>query len=70
MVDQVPALLGEALPLLDDVRLLQVAGCRTVLTASPVGLPSRVRPVLLDDSFDAAAWLNGWMSRNPGAKAA
>jgi GT2 family glycosyltransferase len=70
VVDQVPALLGEALPLLDDLRLLQVAGCRAVLTASPAGLPSRVRPVLLDDSFDAAAWLNDWMSRNPGAKAA
>jgi GT2 family glycosyltransferase len=70
VVDQVPQLEGDALPLLDDLRLMQVAGCRAVLTSSPAGLPPKVRPVLLDDSFDAAVWLNDWMSRNPGAKAA
>lgn len=70
VVDHVPQLQGDALPLLDDVRLLQVAGCRAVLTDDPAGLPSKLRPVLLDDGFDAAAWLNDWLTRNAGAKAA
>jgi hypothetical protein len=70
VVDHVPELQGDALPLLDDVRLLQIAGCRVVLTDDPAGLPSKLRPVLLDDGFQAAAWLNDWLTRNAGAKAA
>jgi len=70
VVDHVPELEGDALPLLDDARLLQVAGCRVVLTDDPEGLPSKLRPVLLDDGFNAAAWLNDWLTRNAGAKAA
>jgi len=70
VVDHVPNLQGDALPLLDDLRLMQVAGCRAVLTDNPTGLPPKLRPVLLDDGFDAAAWLNDWLTRNAGAKAA
>ncbi|WP_183407342.1 glycosyltransferase family 2 protein [Massilia aurea] len=70
VVDHVPELQGDALALLDDVRLLQIAGCRAVLTDDPAGLPSKLRPVLLDDGFNAAAWLNDWLTRNAGAKAA
>lgn len=70
VVDQVPALQSDTLALLDDVRLLQVAGCRAVLTDDPAGLPSKLRPVLLDDEFNAARWLNDWLTRNAGAKAA
>ena len=70
VVDQVPALGGDAPALLDDARLLMAAGCRTVLTADPAGLPARMHPVLLNERFDAAAWLNDWMSRHAGAKAA
>lgn len=70
VVDHVPALQGDAMPLLDDLRLLQSAGCRAVLTDSPAGLPSKLRPVLLDDGFDAAAWLNDWHIRNTSPKAA
>ena len=70
VVDHVPELQGDALALLDDVRLLQIAGCRAVLTDDPAGLPSKLRPVLLDGGFDVAAWLNDWLTRNAGAKAA
>lgn len=70
VVDYMPALKGEALPLLDDVRLLQIASCRIVLTDDPAGLPAKLRPVLLDDGFDAAAWLKDWFNCNTGAKAA
>ena len=70
VVDNVPRLQGDALPLLDDIRLLQATGCRAVLTDDPVGLPSKVRPVMLDDHFDASAWLNDWITHNVGAKAA
>lgn len=70
VVDQIPALQGDALALLDDVRLLQIAGCRTVLANSPAGLPSKLCPVLLDDRFDAGIWLNDWLTRNAGAKVA
>lgn len=70
VVDQLPALGRDALPLLDDERLLQASGCRTVLAADPAGLPAKVRPVLLDESFDAAAWLDQWSHRHADAKAA
>jgi GT2 family glycosyltransferase len=70
VVDHLPPLEGGALALLDDERLLQAAGCRTVLAASAAGLPARTRPVLLDDSFDAAAWLDQWTNRHAGVKAA
>lgn len=70
VVDQVPALQGDALALLDDIRLLQIAGCRAVLTDDPAGLPSKLRPVLLDAKFNAAHWLADWLTRNAGAKAA
>lgn len=70
VVDHVPLVKGDALPLLDDLRLVQAAGCRTVLTDDPTGLPPKLRPELLDDSFDAGAWLARWASANPGARAA
>lgn len=70
VVDHLPALGGDALALLDDVHLLQASGCRTVLAADAEGLPSRLRPDLLDDSFDAAAWLDQWTCRHAGGKAA
>lgn len=70
VVDHVPLTKGDALPLLDDLRLVQAAGCRAILTDDPEGLPSKLRPVLLDDSFDAGAWLARWTSANPGARAA
>lgn len=70
VVDQVPALDGDALAPLDDARLLQAAGCRAVLTDDPAGLPPKLRPVPLGDGFDAAAWLDEWIIRNAGAKAA
>ncbi|MGH8853853.1 MAG: glycosyltransferase family 2 protein [Telluria sp.] len=70
VVDQVPPLKDNATPLLDDLRLLQAAGCATVLATSPAGLPAKMRPVLLDEAFDAGAWLDDWISRNHRAKAA
>jgi GT2 family glycosyltransferase len=70
VVDHLPALEGNTPALLDDARLLQASGCRTVLAADPAGLPANLRPTLLDDNFDAAAWLDQWINRNAGAKAA
>jgi GT2 family glycosyltransferase len=62
VVDHVPYVEEGTLPLLDDLRLVQAAGCTAVLTDDPEGLPSRMRPVLLDDRFDAVAWLSAWAS--------
>jgi len=70
VVDHVPAPAGDGLAPLDDGRLLQAVGCRTVLAPSPKGLPAKLRHVPLDDSFDAAAWLDDWINRNAGSKAA
>jgi len=70
VVDHVPNIRGDALPLLDDLHLLQAAGCRTILTDTPAGLPAKLRPVLLDEHFDARAWLAGWSKSNAGIKAA
>jgi len=70
VVDHVPTLQGDAMPLLDDLRLLQSVGCRAVLSDTPAGLPSKLRPMLLDDSFDAASWFNDWLTRNTSVKAA
>jgi len=70
VVDHVPHVQGDALPLLDDLRLLQAAGCRTILTESPAALPAKLKPVLLDEHFDAHALLAGWSNINAGIKAA
>ena len=70
VVDHVPHIQGDALPLLDDQHLLQAAGCRTILTDSPAALPAKLKPVLLDERFDAHAWLAGWSNINAGIKAA
>lgn len=70
VVDHLPVLEGDGLALLDDGRLLQAVGCRTVLAPSPEGLPAKLRPVLLDERFDAAVWLDNWNHRNAGGKAA
>lgn len=70
VVDHLPALPDDGLALLDDERLLQATGCRTVFAPSPEGLPAKVRPVLLDDGFDPAAWLDHWTNRKPGGKPA
>lgn len=70
VVDHVPHIQGDALPLLDDQHLLQAAGCRTILTDSPAALPAKLKPVLLDERFDAHAWLTGWSNINAGIKAA
>jgi len=70
VVDHLPALEGDGLALLDDERMLQAAGCRTVFATSSEGLPARVRPLLLDEGFDPGAWLDHWTNRNAGSKAA
>ncbi len=70
VVDHLPVLAEAALPLLDDARLMQAAGCASVLAADPAGLPAGLPAVLLDQYFDAAAWLADWINRNEGAKAA
>jgi GT2 family glycosyltransferase len=70
VVDFLPTTDGDALPLLDDYRLVLAAGCRTILTENPVGLPPKVRHVQLDEHFDSASWLNHWIQANPGVKAA
>jgi GT2 family glycosyltransferase len=56
VVDQLPGLADGALPLLDDARLLQAAGCNTVLHAGDLG-----------EQFDPAAWLAAWP--HPAARA-
>lgn len=70
VVDHVPHIQGDALPLLDDLHLLQAAGCRTILTDTPAALPAKLKLVLLDERFDAHAWLAGWSNINAGIKAA
>ena len=70
VVDHVPHIQGDALPLLDDLHLLQAAGCRTILTDTPAALPAKLKPVLLDQHFDAHAWLAGWSNINASIKAA
>ncbi|QBE64813.1 glycosyltransferase family 2 protein [Pseudoduganella lutea] len=67
VVDHVPFVEGDALPLLDDLRLIQAAGCSAVLTDNPAGLPPKMRPVVLDEHFDAVGWLESW---NTAPKAA
>ncbi|GGY66354.1 glycosyltransferase family 2 protein [Pseudoduganella albidiflava] len=57
VVDHVPSGEGDALRLLDDLRVIQIAGCRAVLTDDPAGLPPKMRAVLLDEHFDPIAWL-------------
>lgn len=70
VADQLPLLAGETPSLLDDARLLQAAGCRTVLAGDPAGLPAGLDTVLLDAGFDAAAWFEDWIDRNEAALAA
>lgn len=60
VVDHVPPGEDNAVPLLEDLRLMQAAGCRTVLTEHPAGLPSAMRAVRLDEHFDPIAWLATW----------
>lgn len=70
VVDHIPVHQGEALPLLDDVRLLQILGCDDVLTDNAAVCPPKRRCVLLDDNFGATTWLSNWLSRNAYGKAA
>lgn len=70
VVDHVPRIQGDALPLLDDLHLIQAAGCRTILTDSPAALPAKLKPVMLDERFDAHALLAGLSNINAGIKAA
>ena len=70
VVDHVPYVQGDALPLLDDPYLLQAVGCRVIMTDNPTGLPSKLRPVLLDEHFEAHRWLADWTKANKCIEAA
>ncbi|MBB3225079.1 glycosyltransferase [Pseudoduganella umbonata] len=70
VVDLLPRIGDDAHLLLDDSRFLQIAGCNAVLTDDPTGLPSKLRPVSLDERFDATAWLKSWSNTHSGVKVA
>jgi GT2 family glycosyltransferase len=70
VADIMPDLAGKTSPALADLQLLQLAGCRVILTDRTDAPVIKMTCVRLDQHFDSGHWLAAWAGAGPHGKAA
>lgn len=70
VADILPDTSSKTSPTLTDQQLLQLAGCRVILTGRAEAPDTKMACVRLDRHFDSASWLAAWTGSRPHGKAA